>query len=111
MHRLLTGATATSARRSKGYTSPVNLANLAEQEQSHSSLYLSKVELIKTLMKINCNYFAGHDFPHLNRNSVHSCSQRLSSSQLATRRETLGTRLVSSWFLVQLTLLINLFSK
>jgi len=49
-----------------------NLANLAEREESRSSLYLSDVELSKTLMKINCqftllfNYFAGLDFfPHL----------------------------------------------
>ena len=41
--------TTTGARRSKGHTNPVNLANLVERGKSYSSLHLSTAEL-----KLNC---------------------------------------------------------
>jgi len=38
IRRLRTGTTVTGARRSKGHTNWANLANLAEREESRSSL-------------------------------------------------------------------------
>ena len=73
MRRLRTGTTIIGARRSKGNTNPANLDNLAEREESRSSLFLSNVERSKKTdenkMPIHFpffNYFAGLDFfPHL----------------------------------------------
>jgi len=70
MRRLRTGTTITGARRSKGHTNPANLANLADREESRSSLYLSNVELSKNTdenkmsiyFTLLFNYLAGLDF-------------------------------------------------
>jgi len=102
MCRLQTGATTTGATRSKGYTNPATLANLAEREESHSSLYLSTVELIKTLMKINCQLLCWPWFSCILAltlacsipQRITSSSQSLLSSWLVGTRETLRTRLV-----------------
>ena len=56
IRRLRTGTTVTGARRSKGHTNLANLANLAEREESHSSLYLSNVELSKNTDEIKCQF-------------------------------------------------------
>ena len=71
---LRTGTTVTGARRSKGHTNPANLANLAEREESRSSLYLSNIELSKNTDVIKCQFtllyvlitlLASIFFPHL----------------------------------------------
>jgi len=56
IRRLRTGTTVTGARRSKGHTNWVNLANLAEREESGSSLYLSNVELSKNTDEIKYQF-------------------------------------------------------
>ena len=55
-------------RRSKGHTNPANLANLAETDESRSSLCLSNVEQSKNIdenkmpIYFTFSYFAGLDF-------------------------------------------------
>jgi len=56
IRRLQTGTTVTGTRRSKGHTNWANLANLAEREESRSSLYLSHVELSKNTDEIKYQF-------------------------------------------------------